>query len=321
MDQPRARDERCPTLEKTSVYPRSGASWAVSSVGRWGRSLGLLLCLLGGGSGEVRAQLLRQTEFGVGLTLVIYEYDRKEGASLEAQTRLESTVTSAEAEREHLHTVLGIPSARVRYQRSIGLREGEPFTDLQSIDQRLLRWNLLPRLVTKGDLTFDLRVTYGEEVLLDVQSVTINSYDTFLFRLGQPPEAPAANRQGLLLTVTPVIQNLRDLRNRPTDLSRPTDRFGRRITLAPDDIFVMPVILSRAPLLFAPGSRARGSVTMEGIVTPEGQVTNVRVLDTPDPALNPKVIEAFRQYRFNPAQLNGRATFATYRETIPLDKK
>ena len=44
-------------------------------------------------------------------------------------------------------------------------------------------------------------------------------------------------------------------------------------------------------------------------------------IDTPDPALNPKVIEAFRQYRFTPAKLNGRATFATFRETIILSKQ
>ena len=59
---------------------------------------------------------------------------------------------------------------------------------------------------------------------------------------------------------------------------------------------------------------------MECVVTPEGRVTNVRVLDTPDPAYNVKAVEAFRQYRFNPAKLNGRATYATYRETIVFDK-
>jgi hypothetical protein len=45
------------------------------------------------------------------------------------------------------------------------------------------------------------------------------------------------------------------------------------------------------------------------------------VLDTPDPALNPKAIEAFRQYRFNPPKLNGRGTYATFRETIILGKQ
>ena len=42
-----------------------------------------------------------------------------------------------------------------------------------------------------------------------------------------------------------------------------------------------------------PGSQPRGSITLEGIVTPDGRVTNVRVLDTPDSAYNPKAVEAF----------------------------
>jgi TonB family protein len=279
--------------------------------------IGLSLFLLG----RAEAQLLRQAEYGVGLTLAIYEYQQQEAPSLEAQTRLEVTTSSAEEERDHLHRVLGIPSARLRYQRSVGLREGEPFSDTQPIGPHPLRWTIHPRLVTKGDLTFDLVVIHGESVLLEVQSVTVNSFDTLLLRGDQPLLGSPTEPLGILLTLTPVIQNLRDLRNRPTDLSRPTDRFGRRMTLATEDIFVMPTILHRAPLLFAPGSSARGSVTLEAIITPDGQVTNVRVLDTPDPALNPKVIEAFRQYRFSPALLNGRATYATFRETIPLGKR
>jgi TonB family protein len=82
----------------------------------------------------------------------------------------------------------------------------------------------------------------------------------------------------------------------------------------------MPVLINRAPLKFAPGALPKGSVTIEGIITPEGRVTNVKVLDSPDPAFNPKVIEVFRQYRFNPARLNGRPTYATWRETINLSK-
>jgi TonB family protein len=93
------------------------------------------------------------------------------------------------------------------------------------------------------------------------------------------------------------------------------------VELTESDIFVLPAVINRAPVKFAPGASAKGSITLEGIVTPEGRVTNVRVLDTPDPALNPKAIEAFRQYRFNPAKLNGRATYATFRETIILSKQ
>ena len=91
--------------------------------------------------------------------------------------------------------------------------------------------------------------------------------------------------------------------------------------MSESDTFIMPSIVNRAPLKFVPGAQPKGSITLEGIVTPEGRVTNVRVLDTPDPALNPKAIEAFRQYRFNPAKLNGRPIYATYRETIIFSKQ
>ena len=90
---------------------------------------------------------------------------------------------------------------------------------------------------------------------------------------------------------------------------------------AASDIFLMPAIINRAPLKFSPGSSPKGSITLQGIVTPDGTVTNVRVLDTPDSALNPRAIEAFRQYRFNPAKLNGKPTYATFRETIILSKQ
>jgi outer membrane biosynthesis protein TonB len=47
----------------------------------------------------------------------------------------------------------------------------------------------------------------------------------------------------------------------------------------------------------------------------------VRVLDTPDTMLNAKAIEAFRNYKFEPAKLNGRATYATWRETMVMGKE
>ena len=72
---------------------------------------------------------------------------------------------------------------------------------------------------------------------------------------------------------------------------------------------------------FPPSSKPKGSITLEAIVTPDGRVTNVRVLDTPDSAYNAKAVEALRNYKFSPAKLNGRATFATWRETIVLGKE
>jgi TonB family protein len=139
----------------------------------------------------------------------------------------------------------------------------------------------------------------------------------------QGPEGieKAPETRALLVTITPTVTTTRNLQNKPSDISRPTDQFGSKVELAESDIFVMPAVTNRVPIKFPPGAAVKGSITLEGIVTPEGRVTNVRVLDTPDPALNPKAIEAFRQYRFNPPKLNGRATYATFRETIILGKQ
>lgn len=289
----------------------------------------LLLLLL---AGEARAQLLKQGDLGVGVTVAIYQFDEQESKLFPLVTSLKATASTPEEEIELLGRNLGAQGVRLRHFKSIGLREGETFTDTQPLNNRPFVYTIIPRVLTKGELTFDFTASYADKVLLEAKSVTANSYDTVVLR-GQPggfairefkgPQGTETtpDTRSLLVTITPVIQNTRALQNKPSDLSRPTDQFGSKMSLSPSDIFVMPVLNSRAPLNFAPGSRVRGSITLEGIITPDGRVTNVRILDTPDAALNPKAIEAFRKYRFTPAKLNGRDTYATYRETILLEKQ
>lgn len=278
-----------------------------------------------------RAQLLKQGDYGVGVTITIYQYDDVRSKPFPLVSNLKMTATTPGEEIENLSRSLGVEEVSLRYVRAVGLREGETFTDTQPMNDRPFTFTVNPRLVTKGDLTIDFVARYGDKVLLEVKSVTTSSYDTLVLR-GQPggfavrefkgPQGmeKVPETRGLLVTITPVIQNTRSLQNKPSDISRPTDQFGSKVVLDPSDIFVMPALIARVPINFAPGSRVQGSITLEGIVTPEGRITNVRILDTPDPALNPKVIEAFRQYRFTPAQLNGRNSYATYRETILLGK-
>lgn len=178
----------------------------------------------------------------------------------------------------------------------------------------------------------EFNAKYDGKTLLEVKGVTVGSYETVLLRGARSgfgvrefkgPEGveKAPETRAVLITVTPTVTTTRSLQNKPSDISRPTDQFGARVTLAESDIFVMPAVINRAPVKFPPGSAVKGSITLEGVVTPEGRITNVRVLDSPDTAYNPKAIEAFRQYRFNPAKLNGRATYATFRETIILEKQ
>lgn len=282
-------------------------------------------------AGAAQAQLLKQGDYGVGVTIAIYQFDDVRSKTFPLVSTLKITASTPEEESDYIMRTFGAEEVKIRYVRSVGLREGETFTDSQPMNDKPLSFTISPRLVTKSDLTLDFVARYGDQVLLEVKSVTANSYETIMLRGGQGAfgvrefQGPngiekTPETRALLVTITPVIQNTRALQNKPSDISRPTDQFGSRIVLDQSDIFVMPALISRAPLTFPPGSQVRGSITLEGIVTPEGRITNVRILDTPDPALNPKTIDAFRQYRFNPAKLNGRPTYATYRETIILGK-
>jgi TonB family protein len=277
------------------------------------------------------AQLLRKNEYGVGVTVAIYQFDETRSKQFSQVNTLRQTVSTPKEEIDYITRTFGAEEMKVRHIREIGLREGEGFKDAQPMNEKLFTFTITPRIITKSDVTFDFTASYDEKVLLDVKSVTTNSYDTVLLRGSQGgfgirefigPNGPerVPETRAMLVTITPVIQTARSLQNKPSELSRPTDQFGSKVVLTESDTYFMPVLINRAPLKFAPGALPKGSVTIEGIITPEGRVTNVKVLDSPDPAFNPKVIEVFRQYRFNPARLNGRPTYATWRETINLSK-
>ncbi len=278
------------------------------------------------------AQLLRKSDYGVGVTVAVYQFDDARSKQFPLVNTLKITANTPEEEVEYITKNFGAEDLKVRHIRSIGLREGEAFTDSQPMNERQLVFTITPRIVTKGEVTFDFAVKYGDQTLLDAKSVTAGSYETVMLRgergefgvrefMGPNGPEKMPEKRALLVTITPTVQSARSLANKPSDISRPTDQFGARVELADSDVFMMPAIANRAPIKFPPGSLAKGSITLEGIITPEGRVTNVRVLDSPDSALNPKAIEAFRQYRFNPAKINGRPAYATFRETIILSKQ
>lgn len=295
--------------------------------------IGLLLALLVVTfAAPARAQLLRKNDYGVGVTLAIYQFDDARSKEFPAVAPLKLTASTPEEEIDHITRMFGVEELKFRHVRTIGLREGEAFTDSQVMNDKPLTYTLTPRLISKAEVSFDLRVTYGDQVVLEQKGVTTGSYETVMLRgarggfgvrefKGPDGTERIPEKRALLITVTPMVQTARSLQNRPSDISRPTDEFGGRVELGESDTFTLPAVANRAPLKFPPGAAPKGSITLEGIVTPEGRITNVRVLDTPDSALNPKAIEAFRQYRFNPAKLNGRPTYATYRETIVLGKQ
>ena len=283
-------------------------------------------------SGAIHAQLLKKSDYGVGVTVAIYQYDDTRSKQFTEVNKLNQTASTPEEEMDAIRRAFGVEDLKFRYVRSIGLREGEAYTDSQPMNEQQFTLTIVPRVLTKSDVSFDFTAKYADKVLLDIKSVTVGNYETVMLRgersgFGvrefQGPEGveKAPDARALLITITPSVTTARSLQNKPSDISRPTDQFGSKVQITDSDIFVMPAVINRIPIKFPPGSSVKGSITLEGIVTPEGRVTNVRVLDSPDPALNPKAIEAFRQYRFNPPKLNGRATYATYRETIILGKQ
>ena len=299
-----------------------------SLIGRALPALAFMIVLSGG----VHAQLLKKGDYGVGVTVAVYQFDDTRSKEFAEVNKLNQTASTPEEEMDVITKSFGAEEVKFRYVRSIGLREGETFTDSQPMNERQFTFTITPRIVTKNDVSFEFNAKYADKLLLDVKGVTVGSYETVLLRGARSgfgvrefkgPEGleKVPETRALLITITPTVTTARSLQNKPSDISRPTDQFGAKVTLNEGDIFVMPAVINRTPVKFPPGALVKGSVTLEGIVTPEGRITNVRVLDTPDTAYNPKAIEAFRQYRFNPAKLNGRATYATFRETIILEKQ
>jgi TonB family protein len=280
----------------------------------------------------VNAQLLRKNDYGVGVTVAIYQFDDTRSKKFTQVNVLKQTVSTPQEEIDYITRNFGVEELKVRHIRTIGLVEGETFPDTVPMNDKQFSFTITPRIITRSDVTFDFSAKFGDQPLLEVKSVTASNYETVMLRGEQGgfgvrefigPNGPekVPETRALLVTITPALQIARSLQNRPTDISRPTDQFGSKVELTASDTFLPPSVINRAPLKFPQGAKVQGSITLSGIVTPEGRVINIRVLDTPDPGLNPKAIETFRQYRFSPAKLNGRATYATYRETITLGKE
>ncbi len=280
-----------------------------------------------------QAQLLKKSDYGVGVTIAVYQFDETRSKQFGLTTKLKQTVSTPEDEIDYISRTYGVEELKLRFLRpSVGLKEGEAFTETQTVHEKPLVITVTPRLVTREDVSFDLSIKYAGKPLMEFVSISANNYETVMLRgeksgfgirefKGPEGVESVPQPRSILVTVTPAIIVAKGLQNKPSDISRPTDAYGSRVTLEASDTFEMPVILSRAPLKFPPSSQPKGSITLEVVVTPEGRVTNVRVLDSPDSAYNPKAIEAMRNYKFTPAKLNGRPTYATWRETFVMGKE
>jgi TonB family protein len=272
----------------------------------------------------------RRVEYGINVTIAVYQFNDANSKKTENVIKLRQTLSSADEEIEYISGTYGIEEMKIRHLRSIGLTENETFTDAQGMNDKLLTFSMTPLAVSREAVSFKLTAKYDGKSLMDFQEVSSDSYETILLRGGigtfgirefSGPNGVESvpEKRGLLMTITSIITPVRGLQNRPSDLSRAVDQYGASVRLTPEDVFVMPSVLTRITPKFVTTRNLKGTVVLEGVITPDGRVTNIRVLDSPDPAYNPKFIETFRQYKFGPALLNGKPTYATWRETFILN--
>lgn len=278
------------------------------------------------------AQAARRTEYGANINLALYQFDDVHSKETREVLTLKQTASSAEEEAEYLTRNFGLEDVKLRHLRSVGLRAGESYSDSQPINENQLLVTIRPTVITRDGVHFDITAKYADKVVLERKDVSVDNYGTVAVRggrgefgvrefIGPNGTETIPEKRSLLITVTPTIIDVRGLKNKPSDLSRLCNEFGVAVPLQESDSFVMPTIITRMMPKFATTSLPKGAVVVEGVITPDGRVTNIKVLETPDTAFNFKFIEAFRQYHFRPAQLNGQPTYATYRETFLFGRR
>lgn len=288
----------------------------------------LLLMILAPAAGNqsgIRPQGERQ--YGVNLTLALYQYDETRSRQIEAETRLPQTFDSAAAELDFLKRTYNLEDLLMRHVRSVGLVTGEQFQEGVHTGDDNLMISLVARSVTSVSVMLEVKIRYGEKMLLEKSDLRLRNFETLALKGGRGrfgvktfagPQGPekVPDERTLLVTATAVIVPEHQLRDRPREISHPTDQYGREITLQEGDIFWPPIITQRVSPRVTVRRSVAATVLLEGIVTPEGTVTNIRVLRTFDSAFNEQAEQTFRQYKVLPARLNGRPVHATLRELI-----
>ena len=267
-------------------------------------------------------------EYAVNLNFAVYQYDAGRSPEMQEVTRLSGTYSTAEEEKAYLKDKNKLQEIAVRHIRSVGLRSGETFNDAVLLGPEYMVFTVSPRDVVRGYMKLDIRVRYANEALLDAKGVEFGNFETVMLRGGKGMfgvkyfvggggrQETVPTERTLLVSVTPEIVPVTNLRNRPGELSHPVDEYGGAIQINQGDRFTPPVALERTAPQFESGRRVRGAVLLGGVITPEGKIINIRVLRSLDPVIDERAVDAFRQYKFSPALLNAKPVFATYREEL-----
>ena len=267
-------------------------------------------------------------EYAVNLTYAVYQYDAARSSAMEEVTRLSGTYSTAQEEMAYLKDKNKLQEIAVRHVRSVGLRSGETFNDAVLLGPEYMVFTVSPRDVVRGYMKLDMRVRYANEPLLEAKGVEFGNFETVMLRGGKGMfgvkyfvggsgrQESVPTERTLLVSITPEIVPVANLRNRPQELSHPVDEYGGSIQIKESDRFTPPVALERVAPQFESGRSVRGAVLLGGTVTPDGKIINIRVLRSLDPVIDERAVDAFRQYKFSPALLNGKPVFATYREEL-----
>jgi TonB family protein len=267
-------------------------------------------------------------EYGVNLTYAVYQYDPARSPSVEEVVRLSSTFSSPKEEMAHLRENNKLEGMEVRHVRSVGLRDGQAFDDAVRIGAQYLELSIIPRKVARGYLKLDMKATFNYGSMLDAGNVEFDNFETVLLRGGRGMfgvdyrTGPGGRRESfpseraILISITPEIVPVSSLRNRPEELARPVDEFGGPISLKEGDRFTPPSVTERVTPKFEAERGIKGSVLLAGVITPEGRVTNIRVIRSLESSIDDRAVDAFRQFGFSPALLNGKPVRSTFREEV-----
>src|SRR5262245_64011225 len=76
-------------------------------------------------SGAVHAQLLKKGDYGVGVTVAVYQFDDTRSKEFGEANKLNQTASTPEEEMDVITKSFGAEEVKFRYVRSVGLREGE----------------------------------------------------------------------------------------------------------------------------------------------------------------------------------------------------
>jgi len=277
------------------------------------------------GAGGVRSG---GREYAANLTFAVYQYDATRSPAMEEVTRLSGTYSTPNEEIAYVKDKHKLQEIITRHIRAVGLRSGETFNDAVLLGPEYMVFTLTPHDVARGYLKLDFRVRYANEPLLDVKGLEFGNFETVMLRGGKGMfgvkyfvggggrQESVPTERTLLVSVTPEIVPVANLRNRPGELSHPVDEYGGTIQINAGDRFTPPVPLERVAPQFESGRTVKGAVLLGGVVTPEGKIINIRILRSLDPVIDERAVAAFRQYKFSPALLNAKPVFATYREEL-----